>query len=303
MTDGEDSTALIKAKESQEKEGMGQTNVPYTIHTFGYGSGHDVDTCRELSAMGNGTYSYVENTYELGSAMGHVLGGLTSVIAQTITVKIEPQEGTRIKRIDTPYHTTIAPDGSYTVDITDIYHGERRDIMVMLSVGPVTIPTSGSSIVNVTTTYKLCPVFDVLHTSLNSIMIVRTEELAAMNVLLSIPEIDVELNRLRCLHAMESARSSAENGDFKKGECDLRKSMAEMRESPEYVNVLEGCLDSLHTTSGRAHIVDRELNVSHQRSTRTGVSMYSTPSQLRGGTGGTQVPPYPPPSIGGTGKP
>lgn len=87
-----------------------------TLTTIGYGNDHQVDLLRDISTVGSGSYNVVYNLEAVATTFGEVLGGLTTVVAQNITVEIP--EGCELT---TGYSSVREPDGSFRVRVGDIY--------------------------------------------------------------------------------------------------------------------------------------------------------------------------------------
>ena len=59
-------------------------NVP--VYTLGYGSDHNADLLRALSARTQATYTYIDNEIALPASIGDLLGGLQNEVASTSAV-------------------------------------------------------------------------------------------------------------------------------------------------------------------------------------------------------------------------
>merc|ERR1711916_179080 len=61
---------------------------PFSVYTFGYGADHDADMLKQISEACGGMYSYIDSNDVIAQSFGDCLGGLLSVAAQNITIKI-----------------------------------------------------------------------------------------------------------------------------------------------------------------------------------------------------------------------
>lgn len=109
------------------------------IHCFGYGSDHDGDLLRDISqACAGGSYYFVEDDSNVSSAFGDALGGVLSVVAQNVTLTIKaPIDGYENQGVELikVYHDNAKKmeDGSYEINIGDLYAEETRDIVFEVS--------------------------------------------------------------------------------------------------------------------------------------------------------------------------
>lgn len=97
-----------------------------SLYCFGYGSDTNARLLRAMSesgvATGMGSYYFVESEDQIGSAFADALGGLLSVVAQNVHVKIEPINCEISKCIS---HPTSATE----VLLGDFMSEEERDLL------------------------------------------------------------------------------------------------------------------------------------------------------------------------------
>ena len=120
---------------------------PITLHCLGYGTDHDSDFLRQIaSATPGGTYYFVENDSNVGSAFGDALAGILSVVAQNAVVNITvPTEATALSLeiVDVHHAQKVKREnGSYSVTIGDFYAEETRDVVFEVSLAT---PIEGAS--------------------------------------------------------------------------------------------------------------------------------------------------------------
>merc|ERR1712079_645073 len=68
---GEDET-----KRQPEGGDEGSDELPCTINTFGFGSGHNDQLLKALAENGHGMYAYIESTDQIPNTFAECLGGL-----------------------------------------------------------------------------------------------------------------------------------------------------------------------------------------------------------------------------------
>merc|ERR1712093_345418 len=103
----------------------------------GFGKDHDAALLSEIAEQAQTPFTYVEDTDKVGEAFAGAVGGLTSVVAQRVELTLKGR--VPLKQVHTPFPLQRVSDTEVTVTIPDIFAGERRDILVELSV-----PTEGA---------------------------------------------------------------------------------------------------------------------------------------------------------------
>lgn len=109
-----------------------------SIHCFGYGVDHDSEMLGEISrATDGGSYYFVDKDSDVSSAFGDALGGVLSVVAQNVYVRIKVPSGASnlgVSILNIQHEKAIRqPDGSYDIALGDFYAEESRDIIVETS--------------------------------------------------------------------------------------------------------------------------------------------------------------------------
>jgi Mg-chelatase subunit ChlD len=119
---------------------------PISMHCFGYGTNHNAELLRQVALAASGSYYFVENDTNVGSAFGDCLGGVLSVVAQSAVVMIQPcQEALDLgMKIFTVHHDqSIQRDnGSYTVTVGDFYAEESRDVLLTVQLATAKTPNA-----------------------------------------------------------------------------------------------------------------------------------------------------------------
>merc|ERR1719313_2938445 len=109
-----------------------------SVYAFGFGADHDAALLSDLAEQAQTPFTFVENTDNIREAFAGAVGGLTSIIAQAVELTITSH--VPLKNVHTPFATRMMSATCACVTIPDIFAGERRDILVELSVptGPTT---------------------------------------------------------------------------------------------------------------------------------------------------------------------
>jgi len=127
FTDGQANVGLSQLKdfvagiENYKKQIDGQ----FTVFTFGYGKDHNEELLKGIAETGKGIYYFIENADNIPGSFADCIGGLLSVVAQNITMKVELENGIELVEVITSYANKI--EGK-TISITfgDLYSEETR---------------------------------------------------------------------------------------------------------------------------------------------------------------------------------
>jgi von Willebrand factor type A domain len=115
-------------------------DMPISMFCFGYGSDHNAAILRDIaSATETGSYYYVKDDSDVGSAFGDAMGGILSVVAQSavLTVQVPPESrGVEIKKVHDE-RAIQRDNGTYTVNIGDFYAEESRDVIIEVTLANV----------------------------------------------------------------------------------------------------------------------------------------------------------------------
>lgn len=140
--------------------------APIIMHTFGYGEDHNAILLRDLAdSASGGSYYFVDDDASIGTAFGDALGGVLSVVAQSVVLLIQPSSINNITKV---YHdqATKRDNGAFTVTLGDFYAEETRDIILEIDLIKPTVTMSEkiphvSVSISYTDTIKKMPVSTV----------------------------------------------------------------------------------------------------------------------------------------------
>jgi len=142
-----DSASIVAAMKSHNAIKAGTT-----VFTFGFGSDHDANMMKALAETGKGMYYFVEKEQDIPQAFADCLGGLISVCAQDVCVRIEGLNACHVSSVQSTFPVT-SNAGVHTIMIGDLYAEEERDIIVDISLPALPAPVEGLRIVQFTVTY------------------------------------------------------------------------------------------------------------------------------------------------------
>jgi len=208
------------------------------VFCFGYGADHTVEMLKGLANSAGGMYYFVENEDHIASAFGDCIGGLLSVAAQNLELRLKTEGSVKIKKIlgstlklgKSQSAKDIEVNGqTYSRELGDIYSEEERNIVCLLEVSKV---EEVSEEPQPLLTVEL-EGFDVLKgdsfKKVVSCTIVRGQE-TKMDKEKSL-RIDVHRNRLITVQALQSARGLADQGDLDQARNVLNQAMEELKTS------------------------------------------------------------------------
>lgn len=138
-----------------------------TLHTFGYGSDHDSKLCSEIARIGHGMFTYIEDPKTIGHSIATYLGGLKSVVAQSINLQFDVPNpnndqvlfGDVVRfEVMTPYEMIVntAPqtaDVSVKIDIPNLYAGEQRNFVIRMKLAPKNTSQIFRTLMQITVSY------------------------------------------------------------------------------------------------------------------------------------------------------
>ena len=111
------------------------------IHSFGLGLTHKPDTMVELSTRTKASYTYVKDWMMLRECVAGCLGSLQSTSHQNVKLKLRLPEGSPAKfvKISGALQVTKRATGrDAEASLGDLRFGDKRDILVQLSITPDT---------------------------------------------------------------------------------------------------------------------------------------------------------------------
>jgi hypothetical protein len=106
-------------------------NAP--IHSFGYGRSHDPASLWLMSNHTSGTYTFVNDWYDLRSCLAGCIGGMMSIGSMNMKLHLKVVEGNRfrIRKASGGPSSIVASDGrNVDVDVGELRYGERKEMLV-----------------------------------------------------------------------------------------------------------------------------------------------------------------------------
>merc|ERR1719217_400390 len=182
-----------------------------SIYAFGFGRDHDAALLSELAEQAQTPFTFVEDAENIREAFAGAVGGLTSIIAQSVQLTINSH--VRLKAVHTPFAIQRESDTRATVTIPDIFAGERRDILVELAV-----PAGANATTDQTTLLEA----HVRYTDLRSGSVMQTTPVAMEAQVVEEPqpeaepdmEVTAQRERVEVTTALQAAAAASDLGNF-----------------------------------------------------------------------------------------
>lgn len=145
LTDGQDGTSRQQVDELVRRcRACGAS-----LYAFGFGADHDSKLLGAFAEAAQTPFTFVEAPGAINAAFAGAVSGLMSVVAQRAKVRIEccagaaAGAGAELVKVHTSFSTTplssdggatLPPGKGATVEIPDLFAGERKDLLVELKV-------------------------------------------------------------------------------------------------------------------------------------------------------------------------
>lgn len=127
LTDGQDGNSRREFPALVERA----QRAGCSLYAFGFGVNHDAQLLSELSELAQTPFTFVEDVDQISAAFAGAVGGLSSVVAQRVEVTLTCSVD--LKTVHTPFPVERSSNKA-VIQIPDILAGERRDLLVELSV-------------------------------------------------------------------------------------------------------------------------------------------------------------------------
>jgi len=248
-----------------------ETQNPFQLHTFGFGSGHNVDLLQSLANEFDGMYFFMEDEKAIIGGFANVLGGLLSVTARDLVLKFIPNpkvKDFRVKKSDVVKNK----DGSFTTRFSDLQAEESRHIVVQCKLPKIKGAEPQYPFFTCELHYRNL-VREVDGTVKKACTINRSGSRGNMDV-----EVDVENNRVVSTEAMEIAEQLGEKSDFKSARLIVNEAISSIQVSPsaqedwcqhavsDLRNVLDGLSDrNTFQRKGKQYVAQNIMCYNNER--------------------------------------
>ncbi|KAK7257691.1 hypothetical protein RIF29_31848 [Crotalaria pallida] len=191
------------------------TGLQIPVHAFGFGSDHDATAMHAISEISGGTFSFIEAEDVIQDAFAQCIGGLLSVVAQELQVKVEcVHPSLQLGSVKAgSYKTSLMADARMaSINVGDLYAEEERDFLVTVNV-PVDDSSDEMSLLIVKGLYRDSITKEMVDLQETSEVKIQRPDIGTTELVVSI-EVDRQRNRLRAAEVIAEARVAAERGDL-----------------------------------------------------------------------------------------
>jgi len=223
LTDGQDKDALSQVSPLVKASLQGAS-----IHCFGFGSDHDAKVLSSIAETAKGTFTYIEAIKTVGEAFASCLGGLLSVVAQSIEVDIEAKTPHKVTKIHSRYTSSLSSNGGANIKLPDLFADEKRDLMISFALPNLTQASNGVQIAVANVSYMDPKHKEKIRLEPISFQIGRPENVKDGGVN---PELDVQHNRIATADAIEAAVKQADSDNFAASKNLLQDAMLAVQNS------------------------------------------------------------------------
>eukprot|EP00698_Gefionella_okellyi_P024946 TRINITY_DN8977_c0_g1_i1.p1 TRINITY_DN8977_c0_g1~~TRINITY_DN8977_c0_g1_i1.p1 ORF type:complete len:647 (+),score=120.23 TRINITY_DN8977_c0_g1_i1:759-2699(+) len=267
LTDGQDRNSLTRIDALIRQASSGQTGIftppdgkvvfqpevpaantmPFPIFTFGFGSDHDARVLAKIAERAQGTFCFIERVETVGQAFANCLGGLLSVVAQDITLRLQAAFGCTIVSFLSARNATITDGHTALVQLGDMYLDEARDVLLIVLLPKLPFAQDlPMEVLSCDVTYTH-PTSRQVHRSCGALKVQRPQVIGTE--LLPAMVVDVQRNRLLTSDAMQQAVAEADAERFPEARTILQRAIAAVKESRsnadpacrDFVRDLEEC--------------------------------------------------------------
>jgi len=218
-----------------------------TVFCFGYGNDHDANMLRSISETGHGLYYYLQREDEIPQSFADCLGGLLSVSAQNIKLKIETLEnGVQLKTIHSSYKRTIDTPNCVELSIGDLYSEETRDIVLEVKLNELRSELPKQELVKFSLSY-----YNVTNNSSENVQVVAkiARPTQAPKDQKPNSELDKQRNRVETANALQRGREMADRGEYEQAQSVLKEAKSKIEScyshNDEYNIQLQNDLDQV----------------------------------------------------------
>jgi uncharacterized protein YegL len=249
LTDGQGGAPSSAELKSWQQENA----VP--IHCFGFGRDHDARTLTNISELSNGTFSFIEKLDMVGDAFATCLGGLLSVTAQEVILRLNCEnDESMIQHVNTTYPLKMSPDSkSAEITIPDMLAEEKKDVVFTLCVrqceerqGPTPLFSASGSYLDMRGGKE-----KGIGMVLSKVVCDLARPVDDANAVLSY-SVDKEKNRMKVAEVLKEAVRLAEGNRLDAARETLDAALKEVKNSPSGNDPALACLiEDLNDTKSR----------------------------------------------------
>jgi len=246
-----------------------------SVYAFGFGADHDASLLSTLAEQAQTPFTFVEDTSTIREAFAGAVGGLASIVAQNVELTLSGN--VQVKSVNTPFATRETSANTRVVTIPDVFAGERRDILVEMSV-PATEVGGKTKLLEAHVRYTDLASGSTFQTSPVSMETTQVDE--PQPEAEPDEEVSNQRDRVEVTRALEEAARQSDQGMFEQAQAVLDREDQRMKASKRVKTGLSQALQeelcdarermrsrSMWEGGGRAEVCDAYQMHRMQRST------------------------------------
>mmetsp|Transcript_59776 Transcript_59776/g.151397 ORF Transcript_59776/g.151397 Transcript_59776/m.151397 type:complete len:564 (-) Transcript_59776:138-1829(-) len=219
-----------------------------SLYTFGFGADHDARLLADLAEQAQTPFTFVEDVDQIGAAFAGAVGGLASVAAQRVEVVLDTHA--TLKAVHTPF--SVSREGPrVVVQIPDMLAGERRDVLVELSVAAETGPSDDTLLLQASAKYWNLTASAAAQTPSVEMRLVRQADDEPQPELEPDEEVATQRNRVEVAQALQVATAHGDEGRFDEAQAVLAAHEQRLRSAKRKTAVSESLLVELEDARHR----------------------------------------------------
>jgi len=282
LTDGQDRSArgrISSLIQRAKQAGCG-------LYVFGFGKDHDAALLSHIAEQAMTPFTFVEDVEHIRQAFAGAVGGLGSVVAQHIELRLQCKA--LLTAVHTPFEVQRCSDTEVLVKIPDIFDGERRDVLIELCVAAEPINDEGSqytTLLEASVKYKEVRGGSMLQTPSIAMVVENCDELQPEAE--PDEEVCAQRERFEVTQALKEAATQSDQGNYEaaqevisKTEHSIRSKKKATAMSPALLLELQDASSRMTSRSsweqgGRAEVNDAAQMFMMQRCTNLNLSAKS----------------------------
>eukprot|EP01084_Bolivina_argentea_P069977 127289_1 len=215
-------------------------DLPCTINTFGFGTGHNETLLESIAENGRGMYAFIESTDQIADTFAECLGGLVSIIGQNLKIGVEALNDVEINKCLSQGYTlnVVRPRKKHEISITNLQSEENRDLIFELKLPKLGAAKANDPIVQLSVKYKnVVKDKDEILSNVCTINRIEGTQIGERNI-----ELDVQYNRVLAAEAMDKADDLANQGKLDDARKELARAQEQIRKSKSKDNKFSAAL-------------------------------------------------------------
>jgi hypothetical protein len=245
---------------------------------------------RSIAEAGNGLYYYLQREDEIPQSFADCLGGLLSVSAQNIKLKIETLEnGVELKTIHNSYKKTTDTPTCVELSLGDLYSEESRDIVLEVKLNMLRSELERQELVKFTLTY-----YNVTNQSGETLEVTATVKRPTEAPQDQKPNaaLDKQRNRVETTNAVLRGRDLADRGNYEEAKQVLRDVKSKIQVSTtanesyssnlmgDLDDVMEGMSDVVTYASRGSKVANAVWSENHRQRSNKPMSKFVTKKKM-----------------------